>query len=72
MTAIVIAGAIVTLVGLALLAWSGFAAWRIRQTPDLDEAAAKSRIQRMIAINMGGVALGFLGLGVVMVGLFLR
>lgn len=71
MTAIVIAGAILTLVGLALLVWSVLKAWRIKQTPDLDETAAKAEMQRMIAINMGGVALGFLGLGIVMVGLFL-
>ncbi|MBY8976613.1 hypothetical protein KHP62_12390 [Rhodobacteraceae bacterium NNCM2] len=68
---VILIGVVLTLLGLVLLGWSIFQAYRMKKATDLDEAAAKARLQWMIAVNMGGVGLGFFGLAVVMVGLFI-
>lgn len=70
MQALVWAGTVVTLIGLAGLILCIVAAMRIRRA-GLDEAAMKARLQRLVALNMGALGLSGIGLAAVIVGLFL-
>lgn len=71
MSIIIGAGVIVTLAGVGMLVLCALKARRLRGT-DPTDAEAKAALQRLIALNMGGVFSGFLGLGIVAVGLFLQ
>lgn len=61
-------GALVTLFGLAGLIWCVMIALRAKRQ-GLDENAMKSKLQRVVAINMGALFLSAIGLMMVVVGI---
>ena len=61
-------GALVTLLGLAGLIWCVMIALRAKRQ-GLDENAMKSKLQRVVAINMGALFLSAIGLMMVVVGI---
>lgn len=63
-------GALVTLVGLAGLVWCVMIALRAKRQ-GLDENAMKSKLQRVVAINMGALFLSAIGLMMVVIGILL-
>lgn len=63
-------GALVTLVGLAGLIWCVMIALRAKRQ-GLDENAMKSKLQQVVAINMGALFLSAIGLMMVVVGILL-
>ncbi len=63
-------GALVSLVGIAGLVWCVLIALRAKRE-GLDETAMKTRLQRVVAINMGALLLSALGLMMVVVGILL-
>ncbi|MXX90622.1 MAG: hypothetical protein F4213_05885 [Boseongicola sp. SB0677_bin_26] len=63
-------GALVTLAGVAVLAWCIVAVQRARRQA-LDEAALKARLQKAVAMNTGALALSAVGLMIVVVGILL-
>lgn len=63
-------GALVTLLGLAGLVWCVLIALRAKRE-GLDENAMKSRLQRVVAINMAALFLSAIGLMMVVVGILL-
>ena len=63
-------GALVTLLGLAGLVWCVLIALRAKRA-GLDENAMKSRLQRVVAINMAALFLSAIGLMMVVVGILL-
>lgn len=63
-------GALVSLVGIAGLIWCVMIALRAKRQ-GLDETAMKSRLQRVVAINMGALFLSAIGLMMVVVGILL-
>ena len=63
-------GAAVTCVGLLGLVWCGLAAARARAA-GLDDEAMKARLGRLVAVNLGSLAISALGLMTVILGLFL-
>lgn len=70
MTGVALLGAAMTAAGLALLAVVILRARRLRRDAP-DPAATQARLTGLVALNFGAVALSFLGLGVVLVGLLL-
>lgn len=68
--ALVPVGIALTLAGLGGLAWFIFATARARSA-GLDEAEMKARLSKLLAINLGSVAIAGLGLMCLIVGLFL-
>jgi hypothetical protein len=70
MEAIVWIGAALTLVGLAMLVWCIVAVMRAKRA-GLDEDALKARLQRVVALNLGALAISGFGLMMVIVGIFL-
>lgn len=71
MAMVVWAGAGMALVGVTLLAFSGWLAIRARRLSLQDPQAAKASLARALYWNLGALSLGLLGLGVVIVGLIL-
>ena len=63
-------GIILTLFGVALLVWCIWTAWQVRRS-DLSEAEMKARLMRVVAVNLGALALSGLGLMAVIVALVL-
>ncbi|MEQ9037201.1 MAG: hypothetical protein RIE24_02490 [Silicimonas sp.] len=63
-------GALVSLVGIAGLIWCVLIALRAKRE-GLDENEMKSRLQRVVAINMGALFLSAIGLMMVVVGILL-
>ena len=63
-------GALVTLLGLAGLIWCVMIALRAKRQ-GLDENAMKSKLQRVVAINMAALFLSAIGLMMVVVGILL-
>ena len=63
-------GALVSLVGIAGLVWCVLIALRAKRE-GLDKTAMKTRLQRVVAINMGALLLSALGLMMVVVGILL-
>ena len=63
-------GALVSLVGIAGLIWCVLIALRAKRE-GLDENEMKSRLQRVVAINMGALFLSAIGLMIVVVGILL-
>lgn len=53
--------------GLGYCIRTGFVIRRDKPAPDL----IRARLQRLVAINLGSVALAALGLGVIVIGIFL-
>jgi hypothetical protein len=70
MEALIWMGAALTLVGIALLGWCIVLAVRARRA-GLDDAALRARLQKVVAVNLGALALSGLGLMLVVVGVFL-
>ena len=70
MQALVWAGALLTLAGLAGIVWCILAVRRARKA-GLDEAALRAVLQRVVAVNLGAFGLSALGLGAVVAGLIL-
>ena len=69
-TLAVVAGTAMTLGGVAILVWCMLRARRL-QGEEQAEAGIQSELQKLVALNMGGVFLGFVGLGVVAVGVLI-
>ena len=63
-------GAIVTLLGLAGLIWCILTVQKGRRE-GLDDDAMKTRLQRVVAVNMGALFLSAIGLMMVVVGILL-
>lgn len=63
-------GAALTLAGVAALAWCILAVARARRA-GLDDAALRARMRPVLAVNMGALALSFLGLLLVITGIVL-
>ncbi|TYB89705.1 hypothetical protein [Oceaniovalibus sp. ACAM 378] len=70
MDALIWSGAALSLSGLVALIWCIVAAMRVRRE-GLDDAAMRARLQRLVAVNMGALALSVLGLMMITVGIFL-
>ena len=64
------AGAVLTLAGLTGILWCIWAVWRARRQ-GLDEAAFRTRMQRVVAVNMAALAASVLGLMAVLLGIML-
>lgn len=63
-------GALLTLAGIGILGWCIVTVARARRA-GLDEAALKARLQRIVAVNLAGLAVSGLGLMLVVTGIFL-
>lgn len=63
-------GSALTLLGLAGILWCAAAAARARKA-GLDDAALRSRLQKLVAVNLGALGLSVIGLMCVILGLFL-
>ena len=63
-------GAMITLLGVVGLVWCVVIALRAKRH-GLDENAMKSKLQRVVAINLGALLLSAFGLMMVVVGIFL-
>jgi hypothetical protein len=63
-------GAVISLLGVLGLIWCIVAAARARRA-GLDKQAMAARLQRLVAMNMGALALSGIGLGMVVVGILL-
>ncbi len=64
------AGAVLTLAGLSGILWCIWAVAKARRM-GLDEAAFRTRMQRIVAVNMGALAASVLGLMAVIIGIML-
>ena len=71
MTALVWIGALLTFAGLGLLGYCIAVAVRARKA-GATGAAMQERLQRLVAINLGALALSAFGLMVVIVGVMIR
>ena len=71
MQALIWIGSLVSLCGVAGLAYCVLRALRARQS-GLDDTAMRAELQRVVVINLGALALSALGLMLVVTGLFLR
>jgi len=71
MAMVVWAGAGMALIGVTLLVFSGWLAMRARRLSQTDPEAAKAGLSHALYWNLGALALGMLGLVVVIVGLIL-
>ena len=70
MEALIWIGAALTLVGLIGLIWCIVIAVRARRE-GLDEDAMRERLQRVVALNLGALAVSAIGLMTVVLGVFL-
>lgn len=64
-------GAVLTALGLAGILWCILAVTRARRAR-LEDAAMRSILQRVVAVNMGALAASVLGLMAVIMGIMLR
>ena len=63
-------GALLTLVGVAVLVWCILIAVRARRE-GLEDEAMKARLQKVVAMNLGALAVSSIGLMMVILGIFL-
>ncbi|MGI9395668.1 MAG: hypothetical protein ACR2OY_13540 [Boseongicola sp.] len=70
MQALVWIGAILTLLGVVGLTWCVIIAFRAKRA-GLSDAEMKNRLQKVVALNMGALAISAIGLMCVVLGLFL-
>jgi len=70
MDGLIWAGAVVSVVGVAGLVWCIVSASRARRE-NLEDAAMKARLQKLVALNMGALALSAIGLMMVVIGILL-
>ncbi len=64
-------GAAVSLVGLAGLIWCVLRVWRARRA-QLEEAAMRAVLQKVLPVNTGALFLSVIGLMMVVIGILLR
>ncbi|HHW34349.1 MAG TPA: hypothetical protein PKA35_07145 [Paracoccus solventivorans] len=64
-------GAVLTALGLAGILWCILAVTRARRA-GLEDAAMRTTMQRVVAVNMGALAASVLGLMAVIMGIMLR
>ena len=70
MTALIWIGAILTLAGLGGLAWCVMVALRARRE-GLEGQAMEARLRRLVALNLGALAVSAMGLMLVVTGVIL-
>ena len=70
MEMIVWTGAALTLVGLGMLVWCILSVAKAKRAR-LPEEALKARLQKIVALNLGALAVSGIGLATVIVGIFL-
>lgn len=70
MEALIWIGAALTLIGLLGLIWCIVIAMRARKE-GLDDDAMKARLQKVVALNLGALAVSAIGLMTVIMGVFL-
>ncbi len=70
MEALIWIGTLVTLAGLAGLGWCVREGLRARRE-ETEDSALKARLQKVVAVNFGAVAVSALGLMLVILGVFL-
>ena len=70
MAALIWAGAIVSLVGLAGLIWCIVRVWRARRA-NLSDEALRDVVRKVVPLNMGALMLSVMGLMLVILGIFL-
>ncbi len=70
MEALIWIGTLATLIGLVGLGWCIREAMRARRDETEDEAL-KARLQKVVAVNLGALAISALGLMLVILGVFL-
>lgn len=63
-------GALLTLVGVAVLVWCILIAVGARRE-GLEDEAMKARLQKVVAMNLGALAVSSIGLMMVILGIFL-
>lgn len=63
-------GTVITLLGLGLLGYCIVAVMRARKA-DLSDDEMKARLQKLVAVNLGALALAGIGLMCVVAGIFL-
>ncbi len=71
MEALIWIGAVLTLFGVAGLVWCILLVARARNA-GLEEAELKAKLQNVVAINFGALAISAIGLMCVILGIFLR
>ena len=71
MDMLVTAGALLSLAGVALLVWCIVQAVGMRRRSGGDEAATRTRLQRLVAVNFAALGLSAIGLMLVVVGIVL-
>lgn len=69
-TILIWSGAGLTVVGIAMLGWCIVMAMRARRS-GLDDDAVKARLQKVVALNLGALAVSAIGLMMVVLGVFL-
>ncbi len=62
-------GAALTMVGVAMLVWCIVKVSQARRQR-LDDATLKARLQKIVALNLGALAISAIGLMMVIIGLF--
>lgn len=67
---LLIGGTVLTLAGVALLLWCVLLAVRAKRS-GLPEAQMKAALQKVVALNLGALAISALGLMAVVIGLIL-
>lgn len=70
MEILVWAGAVITLLGVCGLIWCVVTVLRARRA-ELEDAALKARLQKVVALNLGALFVSAIGLMMVIVGIFL-
>ena len=65
------AGAAVTLAGVAVLVWC-IRTVTVARRAGLEEDALRARLQKVVAVNLAGLGISAIGLGLVVTGLLLR
>ncbi len=70
MTAVIGAGAVLSLLGLAGIVYCIATVWKARRQ-NLSDADMRARLQRVVAWNLGSLLTSALGLGLVAVGVIL-
>jgi heme exporter protein D len=70
MTMLIWLGAALTVVGIIMLGWCIVLTVRARKS-GLDDTALRARLQRLVALNFGALAVSAMGLMMVIVGILL-
>ena len=65
------AGAAATVAGIAILSWCVYLAMKVRRNSNLDAAAARAALTPVLVWNMAALAVSFLGLMMVVIGVIL-